>query len=167
MKFLLAFLIMFMGVLAQATYIPTAPTLTIGGRVFTDLTNLKILYCAGATGTPRSACREANGTAGYLPSGSNKFRILAMVISGGTAGVSNTTVSYGDNDVGFLSNTAVTNQVFLAGTSNSYMVMGQLGGRYGFNEIAINFLVLNGKYTIIETGVAGDIRFTVYGYEEP
>lgn len=138
------------------------PSLTIGGRVFTDLDNLKTLY--GFTNTAAnisgSTFREFDGTAGYQVPVGKKFVLLAMqcmsVTTTGTVG----TVGYCDNDIGLGSNPAsATNPVYCGG-SNIIRPFG-LSGASITTETAypIYFEVPAEKYLFID-----DTNATAYGY---
>ena len=148
----------------------TIPTLTVGGRVLTDLANLIELhgYVDGATntyGTPR----KPGASAGYTPSGANKFRIVAMrVVAHTTTG--NLYLSYGDNDVGVTSASAATNTVYIGADANLGNIFSAAGltddPKYAY-EISVDFLIPNTKYPQVGGNAgSGVFKIQLYGYEE-
>ena len=57
----------------------TIPTITVGGRVFTDLDNLIVLTAYAQTGTAAGATfREPVASSGYQVPGGQTLRILAV-----------------------------------------------------------------------------------------
>lgn len=150
---------------------PAIPTLTIGGRVFTDLTNLKVLV-GGFAGTANGNCtmREASSSSGYTPSGSKAFRILAVqIIAISVAPGSFAGILYADNDVGLATNTAFTNAVYPGGDSrggffNSSASVVTTTFSY---ETALNFRVPNGKYPAVTNNASTfNCGIRIFGYEE-
>ncbi len=141
------------------------PSLTIGGRTFTDLSNLKILktYC---NGNNLATARAPNGTAGYTPSGSKAFRILAVEYQSIATTSATPTLCYSDNDLGFNSAGAFTNPVYEHGASSDYIGFtdGDINGINAKQAIQTNFLVPNGKYVGV-VGAAATVCW-IYGYEE-
>jgi hypothetical protein len=146
--------------------IGNAPSLTVGGRVFTDLQNLIIIRSHTAIAANYATPRRSGASAGYTPSGANKFRIVAvrLILNNST---SDTYLSYADNDSGVNTATTPTNEVFwggnqqLAPLSSSFGVTAEPKFEY---EIAHNLLIPNGKY--IQTFASCDATFEIYGYEE-
>lgn len=103
---------------------PAAPSLQIGGRVVTDLTNL--IYLSGASISPtniNTTLRLNNGSAGYQVPVGRTLRIFAVRIT--AVGFSATMLSaplYSDNDVGIATATVYTNAKFIGNDSNmAYM----------------------------------------------
>lgn len=144
--------------------IPAAiPTLTIGGRVFTDLKNLKTLigYCSGAGGT-NTNFRTAAGAVYSVPA-SKSFKVCAIKFMTATAGTYY--IAYCDNDVGLASSTAPTNATYPVNSS-----VNLLSTPVAATNIAIEFpfdmTIPTGKY-IFGSGGGGSYVGTihVYGYE--
>jgi hypothetical protein len=155
-----------MGFVAQGL----APTLTIGGRVFTDLENLIILRggCSPAGANTRTTMRTPNGTSGYVVPTGKVLRLLAVRVKmSGTfnAGAGQMDVGYADNDVGVNSATVFTNSVTMS-------VFNRVGCQVsadqgGYAEEALNFTIPAGKYPNTENAnatVATSGQF--YGYLE-
>lgn len=143
--------------------------ITVGGRVFTDVDNLIILIATiqGTTGY-RSTFRKTNETAGYKPSGSNKFNVLALkswIVQG--ASIAKLGIGYADNDVGMASTTAFTND-FPMGYTNDGFDIGAWGNYYG-QEYPLYFQIPNGKYPRLATTSATEAiaNVVLYGYEVP
>lgn len=155
----------------QITTPTNIPTLTVGGRVFTDLKNLITL--TAWLGTPNwSILRKVGASAGYTPSGSLAFRAWAIDFRPSTAtAVANQTgpsLFYADADTGLNNTTALTNRVNLGGDStigfgNSAVLAQSI-------QSAINWLMPNGKYmgvALDNAGSAGTRNIVfIYGYEE-
>lgn len=144
----------------------TSPTLEIGGRVFTDLTNLKTLICTAET-TNNGTFREINGSAGYQVPVGKKFKVLGV-----KALVANATVqgaagfSYADNDIGINSASALTNQVQLFGASSAgfaYLTTSVGVFENAFCESNAPF-VPAGKY-LIQNAPTSFVICYVYGVE--
>lgn len=145
---------------------PAIPTLTVGGRVFTDVKNLIVL-----TGTiygasnGSSGFRRFSGSSGYLPSGSKSFRIMAirtMVVTTGNP----LPIFYCDNDLGMGTNTSPTNPVYPSGDAQNVIINPTAAGT-GWYEIPFDFLTPNGKYIgVTNGGTASSVRIQLFGYEE-
>jgi hypothetical protein len=138
----------------------TIDTLTVGGRVMTDMTNLKILSCIVNVGT-FSSYRRVNQNSGgaYTPSGATAFHVKG-VRSSNTGSISNFGNVYGDNDVGFFGG-GPTNPIYEAsGNSTNSVGMAALAG---ISEHPSNFILPNGKY------LSGYFNYNggawVFGYE--
>jgi len=146
--------------------IPTQATLTVGGRVFTDLKNLILIRAHTQIAGNYSTARQLNSSTGYTPSGANKFRILAVRITLHAASA-DTQIGYGDNDVTLSSVAAPTNIVWPTGDpagaflTTSFAVSAFPLDKY---EIALDFLVPNGKYIFNFSGV--EASYDIFGYEE-
>lgn len=143
------------------------PSLTVGGRVFTDLTNLKILKTYNNANAIATARAPNNANAGYTPSGTKAFRVLAFEFQCISNTATAPTLHYSDNDVGFNSSTALTNPVYEHNAGvNDYAGISDLD-QVGVNVRQVmqtNFLVPNGKYVGV-AGAAGCLGW-IYGYEE-
>lgn len=143
----------------------TIPTLTVAGRVFTDLDNLKILRGRVADSTNSyGTFREENGSAGYTPSGLNNFRVRAIRVIG-DSGSGDLYFGQSDDDVGASSAGAPTNFV-PPGNSTVLGLIANLGVRNDI-ELPSDFLVENGKYLSLSgAATAASATVEVYGYEE-
>jgi hypothetical protein len=154
---------------AAAPNLPAAiPSLTVGGRVFTDTTNLIQAVCF-VTGTTNPNCtfRKMSGSAGYTPSGSKSFRILAMkILNNSSANNSSFYVGYSTNDVGFGTTTGPTGAVYVAGQSTLLMFNTTSG--ISSIEYPMDFTVPNGKYPFISNGTVSSLSgfVIIYGYEQ-
>lgn len=141
----------------------TVTTITVGGKVFTDLTNLKILHCftssTGGNGTFR-----LNGTSVGYQAGANGFQIQAVRAFTATSGIdSSGQLLYSDNDVGFNSTTAFTNPVYSYGVAGAADLLFKTGTIF---ETAVNFTIPNTKYVSFAAPTATSIySIVVYGYE--
>lgn len=151
--------------------VPNAiPTLTIGGRVFTDLQNLIILYCfCGPQGsTLNGTFRKAGASSGYTPSGSKTFKLSAIKYSiqaTAAAATGSVLIGYADADVGLASAAGLTNGVFIAGggsPSNIGVGMAVMKETY---EAVCDFVVPNTKYLCAQAAAASAIATVAFGYE--
>ena len=164
---ILALGLLFVSTACDAAVLPPTASITVGGRVFTDVKNLITLGCniAGAA-SGNCTMRKPAGTAGYTPSGSNKFHVFAYrAISVVAAGY--IYISYADNDVGMASGTAFTNNVYQYGDPSAAIFSASVNVG-DIEEGSVDFVVPNGKYTELSNG-SGTFSGTVYyfGYEEP
>ncbi len=82
----------------------TGDTLKIGERVFSDLTNLVVLYGYSSTTANGSTLRKPGATAGYQVPVGKKFLIKAVRVFGqsaaSTSGSAMIRALYSDNDIG-------------------------------------------------------------------
>lgn len=149
--------------MANAIVPAAIPTLTIGGRVFTDLANLKTLvgYCAGAGGTNTDFRTMAGAV--YVVPASKSFRILAVKFMIATAGTC--LFGYCDNDVGVGSATAPTNGAYMINSSGQMLVTPIANTNIAV-EFPFDLIVPTGKYPFASGG-GGTFNGTViiYGYE--
>lgn len=148
----------------------SAPSLTIGGRVLTDVANLKCLVGYASSGKQCTFRDRSVVTAtGYQVPASKTFQIQAIRIHCNTTaadGGSRGAIFYCDNDLGQDSLTAATNAKYRGGIST----LGQIV--HGFNVVAsvlesvFNFDVPTGKYVSFVNVTAGATLFIeVFGYE--
>lgn len=99
--------------MSSSSLIVPRPTLTIGGRVFTDLDNL--VHLGGVTGADTNATFskfDTFATAGYSPPANENFVILAVRVINLAGTNISISLGYADNDVGHDSGSAFTNAVF-------------------------------------------------------
>lgn len=149
------------------------PSLSIGGRVFTDVSNLKILGASfDAVTTVNGTFRLPNTTAGYQVPASKKFVVMAIVVkifeSTAAASTIGMRLQYSDNDVGLQTSTALTNAVAVFGSNqaSSFGTLANTSLSSQFQE-AVYFEVPAAKYLTginISAKVASAL---VYGYEVP
>jgi hypothetical protein len=146
------------------------PTLTIGGRVFTDLTNLIRLNFQ--TGAANNFCtmRLSNGTSGYQVPVGKTLRIAAIEWSISAAASAFVDLHYSDNDLGFASATARTNPVLNSGVTDATAAGVQgittaAAGSYYTKQC--DFTVPAQKYPGIQDGNnTSGLSGTAYGYLE-
>lgn len=137
-------------------------SLTVGGRVFTDLTNLKTLTAMVAS-TNNSSLRAPNGTAGYAVTAGKTLDIVAAKCNVFTSGTATYQIGYTDNDLGMNSATAKTNGVYFAGSA---LVGFFNNAAVGMQEFPIQkFSVPATKIPFIESNSAGGVVCIFFGYE--
>ncbi len=144
-------------------------TITVAGRVFTNLTNLIILYARMSSGAAEnySTMRTAAGSSGYTPSGSKAFKMSAIK----TMNYAPTTTAMllgivqSNNDVGMSSATVPTGQVFPTGGAGNLAI--QCSGTSGVTiEETADFQIANTKFlSLIAPAQVDDALVKVYGYE--
>jgi len=150
-------------------------SLTIGGRTFTDLTNL-ISLVGNVTSGAFTTLRKLDATSGYTPSGSNKFKVHAIkmfLVNASAASNSSLNLGYGDTDSGvgggapttpkYVGNDATNAHIFpipWVGTAN-----GPIQDTF---ELAYGqpFTIPNTKFPFV-TGNAVQAQVIIYGYEVP
>lgn len=148
----------------------TIDTLTVGGRVFTDLTNLIILGMANGGGF-NSTFRKQYPTnvtgAGYQVTGGKSLTLWAAQIL--ALGADNIQILYSDNDVGLSSGTAFTNPVYPHGNTG-YYIWSSTGGVNiatsfkAWHDINMHFVIPAAKYVSCIIGT-NTTAANVYGYE--
>lgn len=147
----------------------TIPTITVGGRVFTDLTNLIILIGVLENAGDFTTLRKMNATSGYQVPGGKTFTAMAIKIAGAPQNIGcNHSVLYGDNDVGENSASAPATPVYAGGfTAPSATVQSvkDSGGALLFPEAAINFQVPTGKFMAHTADASVRSIVYIYGYE--
>lgn len=146
------------------------PFLQVGGRMFTDLSNLIKLsaFCNGVGNGYSTFRKENGGLAGYTPSGSKSFKLQALIIRAAVAqpAAAPFYIAQSDNDVGIASNTALTNAVYPAGNVLTGSVFGGLSSTLAESQIEMNFTIANGKYlSAYNNNQAGSFILIGYGYE--
>lgn len=148
------------------------PTLTVGGRVFTNLstdtTTGLIMLLAYTTGTGyNSTFRSPNATSGYAVPAAKTLRVLAMrIFAPYTAQSSESSIGYADNDVGIATTTAFTNAVRMGGAYLAGANINLIGASY--SEAALNFTIPTGKYPMFDSGAVASTKTCVhiFGYLE-
>lgn len=140
--------------------------LVVGGRVFTDLANLKILSATGSAAGQRATFRDGNDSAGYAVTAGKTLRILAVKLLSIGTGATNALLAQTDNDVGLVSVTAFTNAVYERqdGTYGCVSIAGTVNTSC---EQAIEFDVAATKYLSMVSGTTAGTAWVcyVYGYE--
>lgn len=142
------------------------PTVTVGGRVFTDLTNLIALTATMNAGAAARYSTFRRGSAGYQVTAAKTLKLSAMksLVMGTGSGI--ITLGYGDNDVGFTSSAAPTTATYPWG-STSYFGAPAVGN-YLFHEFALDSSTgfAATKYPFFQNdGVALICMVLIYGYE--
>lgn len=142
------------------------PTLTIGGRVFTDLSNLIMLVGCSAGANGNSSLRKPGASAGYQVPVGKSFRVLAVRATISLAGAATQTICYSDNDVGFATATAFTNVVYPGGSYDGGTIVFPQAASNTPIEQSMDFTVPAGKYLGCTNNFsASSIRIQVFGYE--
>lgn len=142
------------------------PTLTIAGRVFTDLTTLIITGGVVVTPGNRTSLRLPNGSAGYPVTALKTLNIVAIEVQNSSAAGNADAVTqfgYGDNDVGVDSATAITNPVYYGGSAtNSIMAP---AAAQSTQQFILNFNVPAGKYVFFQNNASANVSIRIFGYE--
>lgn len=148
------------------------PNLVVGGRVFTDLTNLIVLAAYVTTASNRATFRKINTSAGYAVTAGKTLTIYAAKATAAsslstTSAVTTATFAYSDNDVGLDTATAFTNPVYEIGDVNFHTINAYpAAGNMNINEVGgLNFQVLQNKFPGFVNAGAGQLYIYVYGYE--
>lgn len=161
---------------AQAFAVTTAgltPCLTIGGLTFTDCSsNLIVLKAAVSTnGAAYTSFRQINGSTGYTPSGSNKFRVWAVMCNSSDSTVGNVDIFYKDTNSGIDDSNgtgAFPEGNFGLGTANYQLAAPARDASPGIRVYGrAGLLVPNGKYLALHNNTAAGAQCLAYGYEEP
>ncbi len=147
----------------------TAPSVTVAGRTFTDLTNLKVLYCDlnGTGAITYNACKLASGTASYQVTAGKTLTIEAcQVIAQVPVASSYFNAGYGDTDVGVRSAAAPTNYTS-RGAGTDLIPLGQgTTATLGYTQFLTRWVIPAAKYpTVKHTATSGYFGFICYGYE--
>lgn len=140
------------------------PSLTVGGRVFTDLSNLIVLYGI-AQSASHTTLRKPGGSAGYQVTSGKTLTIYAVECFTVTAAAGAAfQLIYADNDVGVGSATAFTNPVYFAGDPNNAFFYNSATG--ASLQRAIWYPVPATKYVGMASGSSNDQNCFFYGYEQ-
>lgn len=142
------------------SYLPTVESIQVGGRVFTDLTNIKVLT-AYNLGTFCSA-REQGASVGYQVTTGKTFVITAIYHSQHNNS-SGSRLSYSDNDLDYGTSTpSVTNEVYHGNTINFLTIPSGVVIDY---YRVLKFSVPAGKYININSAGSGGGSTLIFGYE--
>jgi hypothetical protein len=141
----------------------TIPSITVGGRVFTDLTSLKVLS-SGVITNPRCTFRLPTGSAGYQVTAGTTLTVSAIRIVPSTTGLSVCTLAQTDNDVGLDSATAFTNPVYQGGSTTIWTHAISSTIPTAVEATATLFTVAAQKY-LSSLGNTNGERYIAFGYE--
>lgn len=149
----------------------TIDTLTVGGRVFSNLSSLIQLYGCVLSATNRyTSFRKPNTTSGYAPSGVT-FRVCAITAQSYITNTQNAaSIYYADNDSGIASTTAPVNPVYVGGSAgNSGLISELLAATTTVGDETIyilDFVIPSGKFLGVDNNAqANQVVYKVYGYE--
>lgn len=144
------------------------PSITVGGRVFTDTSNLIVLYGFGGGSSPNFSARKQGSSAGYQVPVGKVFKAQAVVVMPDSGTRNTLLLGYSDNDVGVGTATAFTNGVGIAGgalTSNSGSLISGFSGGLPIG-VATDFQVPATKFLSGQVGTTGlNATVIIYGYE--
>lgn len=140
-------------------------TITVGGRIFTDLSTIIIVTAPLDQSTGAKATfRLPGGTAGYPVTAAKTYTVHAISLNANTA-ISGYQFLYSDNDVGLNTATAHTNPIYENGGSITVASVGTPANT--FQGIATKFAIPAGKYPgsiVVGAGSAGG-HAQAWGYE--
>lgn len=143
-----------------------APSLTVGNMTFTDLDNLIVLFAWGSDTT--MTFRKINGSsapsAGYQVTAGKTLYIYAGKSLSNSAG-SGPALFQSDNDVGYNSATALTNQVNVMGDANGKPLPNPVAYTYGENAWGKGFPVQATKYVSAKNNALTNQGIYLFGYE--
>lgn len=147
------------------------PTLTIGGKVLTDLRNvIRLNAFATGTSTVRSTARLDSASSGYQVPATKSLRIIAARFRNGGGTIAQVAIGYSDNDVGITASTALTNGVFASGSATVATTVPAVAAVAfaGLAEASLNFVVPTGKYVVMQKDTTSnvDMQCELYGYLE-
>ncbi len=143
----------------------TTPSLTIGGRVMTDLSSNLITLVGLTSSNGKCTLRKPGAASGYQVTAGKTLTIIALVAqSQGTSNAGTASVAYSDNDVGIDSSSSLTNPVYWSGSSQASFSFGgsAIGQQTTINP---NFGVIAQKYFSINSNASVGITYIAYGYE--
>ena len=143
------------------------PSLVVGGRLFTDLDNLMVLFGFVST-NDYCTLRKSGIASGYQAPVGKKFQCLAAktITQDNNAASQALTVGYADNDVGLNTATVPTNRIGPYGvTPDQYHGVLTTGLDEVKTETSIFFEILAQKYPFIFTNGMARIEAQIFGYE--
>lgn len=143
----------------------TIPSITIGGRVFTDLsTNLIVLISGANAAANYTTFRRPFASAGYQVTAGKTLYVTAMQYR--AAAVSAIGMGYSDNDVGLNVAGPPTNWIQMMGAAQAFDNFSAVVGAYG-NEKAVWYPIPAGKYiTWNGYGASMQNQIVLWGYEK-
>lgn len=144
--------------------------MTIGGVVFTDLTNLKILVAkvqrAGTDVNTNFADSRLAVATGYQVTSGKTLRIRAIQLFVNTGGTVRWNVGYGDSDAGQDNSTGPTNQKFPGASLGASPGVAPTTSATPV-EMAFIRDIPSQKYPFLSVGDGACIlKAVIYGYEE-
>lgn len=145
----------------------TIDTITVGGRVLTNLASLITLNAIlDGTNANWSTFRASNASAGYQVTAGKTLALVGANFSiVGAAASSGGILLYGDTDVTLSSGSAPTNPVYIFGDDPGVGVPVMNGTADGIFGMALNFSIPSAKYPAVfsQGAVLGYIQ--IFGYE--
>lgn len=151
-------------------FIPTAPTLTVAGRVFVDTSsNLIIVYVQQTTAANFGTFRQANATSGYTPSAGKAFHAYAFVLQdqSGSPSLQAATLLTGTSDVGVNSASPPSSPEYFIGGSLVQAPFFSNGTNVAIpGQYAIDWVVANGTFPTINVTGTQQTLGILYGYEQ-
>ena len=142
------------------------PSLTIAGRVCTDLQNLIVLVGSGSSPSNyNSTLRKTGSSSGYQVTAGKTLQIFAYDCIWDAPGVGVALlIAYSDTDLGIRGAVVPTNPVYPAGTSTSSA--GLCVALYQSTQRPYRFDIPSGKYPyIVAAGTNCSLSVIFYGYE--
>lgn len=125
----------------------TIDTLTIDGRVFTDLTTMIRLNAMIASNT-KATFRKSNATSGYAVTALKTMTVMAVRVLSDNAANEADRMLYADNDLGNSSSGSFTNEVDVAGQTSMFIsgtpTAATAPSRWDYGDV--DFPVPAGKY---------------------
>jgi len=143
------------------------PSITVGGRVFTDLTSLLVLGAYNGTSTKYATFRKNNTSSGYVVTTGKTLTISALNVQSQDSATSTTSMGlgYSTQDVGFNSSSEPSADTFQYGNAGFY-VWACIGNQTPFqSERSTIFTVPAASSPFMKTIGSGEVWATVYGYE--
>jgi hypothetical protein len=150
--------------------VTVAPFLTVGGRVFSDLTNLIVLYAQ--VGDGKFSVFGAQGAGGGRAVTTGKtftlsaFRVYYSVAA--AANVFTASIGYCDTDIGLNSNGPIVNSVNLYGDTadNSGQILGSVLPENNVIDVPTLFTIPAGKFIYVVNSISGQsLNIMLFGYE--
>lgn len=149
----------------------TIDTLTVGGRVFTDLTNLLVLMGYTDSNT-KASLRAAIGSSGWAVTGGKTLTIYAIrtrvnVALSATGNIFNTILLSTSVDLGMDGAGVLTGAAYMAGSStlSAAIVSNGTSGANTYENGHLGFTVAAGLYTTVVQTTGQPVTTHVFGYE--
>lgn len=144
----------------------TIPTITVGGHLFSDLTNLIIAAGKLASNNHYTETRKSSSTSAYQVTTGKTLSIGAVenLIDTAAAGTQALILLYGDNAVGLDTATVPTTPVYVSG-SVTISSLCWAASTTGVFSAASNFQVPALKYPSFNHAFNGSSNPRLYGYE--
>lgn len=141
----------------------TVETLQIGGRVFTDLTNL-IKIGGYVSSTTKTTLRKSGSSSGYQVTALKTLTLAAitMTLTGAAGSSPSGQIGYADNDVGLNQSTSLTNPNYIFADSVANWVSNEQNTQP--QVLHIDFPVPASKYVFV-LGNGTTLLYFAFGYE--